>query len=55
MMPMSRRFNRISPFKMWAEFVADDALQLVARKHLDAAARDADGSVHRSCDRRRTR
>src|ERR1035437_4595670 len=30
-----------------AEFVADDALQFVARQHLDAAARDADGRVAR--------
>ena len=30
-----------------AEFVANDALQFVARKQRDAAARDADGGVAR--------
>ena len=38
-----------------AEFVADDALQFVARQQFHAAARDGDGRRRRLCGRRRRR
>ena len=43
MIPMSRRFSRMSPLRMWLN-CTDDALQFVAIEHLHAAARYADAA-----------
>jgi len=40
MMPISRRFNRMSPFRMWLNSWPMTPCQLVAREHFHADARD---------------